>query len=91
MNVTGVDESVLDRVSGDEYWAHEKKEGKGEEDFFKDSEAPQKKDVDPQRIEDQKRVNKVLIANIREVPDLEAYLGASFSLRGNERPHEMNF
>jgi len=31
------------------------------------------------------------MANIKKMPDLEAYLGASFSLRSNERPHEMVF
>lgn len=100
---------MLDRVSKDEYWAREKKEGKGEEEFFEGGEAtqvghaqmcgsaevyanqPQKKETDPQRIEDQKKVDKTLMANIRKVQDLEAYLGSSFSLRGNERPHEMVF
>lgn len=90
VDITGVDTEVLDRVSKDEYWAREKKEGKGEDDFFKEGEV-QKKETDPQRIEDQKKVDKTLMANIRKVADLEAYLGSSFSLRGNERPHEMVF
>jgi large subunit ribosomal protein L6e len=51
----------------------------------------QKKETDPQRIEDQKKVDKVLMANIKKVQDLEAYLSASFSLRGDEKPHEMVF
>ncbi|KAF2659867.1 hypothetical protein K491DRAFT_120302 [Lophiostoma macrostomum CBS 122681] len=83
VNVAGVDDEVLDRVSKDEYWVKESK-GKGEEDFFQENEAVQ-------RIEDQKKVDKVLMSNIRKVQDLEAYLGASFSLRGDERPHEMVF
>ncbi|KAF1977555.1 hypothetical protein BU23DRAFT_578046 [Bimuria novae-zelandiae CBS 107.79] len=91
VDITGVDEEVLDRVSKDEYWAREKKEGKGEEEFFQEGEAPQKKEVDPQRIEDQKKVDKVVMANVRKVPDLEAYMGATFSLRGDEKPHEMVF
>ncbi|KAF2261974.1 hypothetical protein CC78DRAFT_329280 [Lojkania enalia] len=91
VDITGVDNEVLDRASKDEYWAREKKEDKGEEDFFKEGETPEKKETDPQRIEDQKRVDKVLMANIRKVADLEAYLSSSFSLRGNERPHEMVF
>jgi large subunit ribosomal protein L6e len=91
VDITGVDEEVLDRVSKDEYWAREKKDGKGEEEFFKDSEPTQKKETDPQRIEDQKKVDKAIMANIRKVQDLETYLAASFSLRGNERPHEMVF
>jgi large subunit ribosomal protein L6e len=39
VDVSGVDSEVLDRVSKDEYWAREKKEGKGEEAFFQDGEA----------------------------------------------------
>lgn len=90
VDINGVDSEVLDRVSKDEYWAREKKDGKGgEEEFFGDAE--QKKETDPQRIEDQKKVDKALMANIKKVADLEAYLGTSFSLRGNERPHEMVF
>jgi large subunit ribosomal protein L6e len=89
VDTTGVDGEVLDRVSKDEYWARERKE-KGEEDFFQEN-AAQKKETDPQRIEDQKKVDKAVIANIRKVQDLEAYLAASFSLQGNERPHEMVF
>jgi large subunit ribosomal protein L6e len=92
VDISGVDNEVVERVSKDEYWAREKTGGKGEDDFFKDGETtPQKKDTDPQRIEDQKKVDKALMANIKKVPDLESYLGASFSLRGNERPHEMVF
>jgi len=92
VDVAGVDEEVLERVSKDEYWAREKKEGKGEDEFFEQgSEAQAKREMDPQRIEDQKKVDKVIMANIRKVPDLEAYLGASFSLRGDEKPHEMVF
>ncbi|KAF2116316.1 ribosomal protein L6e-domain-containing protein [Lophiotrema nucula] len=91
VDISGVDNEVLDKASKDEYWAREKREGKGEDDFFKEGEAPEKKETDPQRIENQKKVDKVLIANIRKVADLEAYLSSSFSLKGNERPHEMAF
>ncbi|KAF1845381.1 uncharacterized protein K460DRAFT_108378 [Cucurbitaria berberidis CBS 394.84] len=93
VDIAGVDEEVVERVSKDEYWAREKKESKGEDAFFeqgKEGEV-QKKETDPQRIEDQKKVDKALMANIKKVPELEGYLGASFSLRGNERPHEMVF
>jgi large subunit ribosomal protein L6e len=90
VDVSGVDNEVLDRVSQDEYWAREKKESKGEEAFFQDGEAT-KKETDPQRIEDQKKVDKPLMATIRKEQDLEAYLASNFSLRSNERPHEMVF
>ncbi|KAF2787043.1 hypothetical protein K505DRAFT_288610 [Melanomma pulvis-pyrius CBS 109.77] len=91
VDIVGVDDEVLERVSKDEYWAREKKDGKGEDEFFKDSEAAQKKETDPLRIEDQKKVDKALIANIRKVKDLETYLGSSFSLQSKDRPHEMVF
>lgn len=64
---------------------------KGEDDFFKDGEQPKKKEIDPERIADQKAVDKALMANIKKVADLEHYLSASFSLRSSERPHEMVF
>jgi large subunit ribosomal protein L6e len=51
----------------------------------------QKKETDPQRIEDQKKVDKPLLATIRKEQDLEAYLSSSFSLKSNERPHELVF
>ncbi|KAF2277165.1 uncharacterized protein EI97DRAFT_375433, partial [Westerdykella ornata] len=91
VDISGVDSEVLDRVSQDAYWAREKKEGKGEEAFFQDAEVSPKKETDPQRIEDQKKVDKPLMANIRKVQDLEAYLASSFSLQNHQRPHEMVF
>ncbi|PVI04138.1 hypothetical protein DM02DRAFT_611749 [Periconia macrospinosa] len=93
VDISGVDSATLDRVASDEYWSREKKEtGKSEEDFFKDGEeTPAKKDVDPQRVEDQKKVDRVVLEVVRKVADLEDYLKASFSLRGDEKPHEMVF
>lgn len=91
VDVSGVDSEVLDRVSKDEYWAREKKDGKGEEAFFAEGEAAQKKETDPTRIEDQKKVDKAIMVNIKKEKDLEAYLASNFSLRSNERPHEMVF
>ncbi|USP81381.1 60S ribosomal protein L6-A [Curvularia clavata] len=91
VDVSSVDADVIARVSEDAYWAREKKSG-DEDAFFNDGgETPAKKDVDPQRIEDQKKVDKAVLASIKKMPDLEAYLSASFSLRGNERPHQMVF
>ncbi|KAH9864014.1 hypothetical protein J1614_009947 [Plenodomus biglobosus] len=94
VDVSGLDASVVDRVSKDEYWAREKKEG--EDAFFNDdgqgNSAPaHKKETDPQRLEDQKTLDKVVMASVKKVADLADYLGASFSLRGSERPHEMVF
>lgn len=94
VDISSVDTEVVERVAKDEYWSREKSEGKGEDDFFKDGEEGKevvKKEVDPQRIEDQKKVDKAIMASVRKEKDLEAYLSASFNLRGGERPHEMVF
>ncbi|KAF2178268.1 hypothetical protein K469DRAFT_718367 [Zopfia rhizophila CBS 207.26] len=93
VDLSGVDEAVVEKASTDEYWAREKgKEGKGEDAWFESGEGDvPKKEVDPQRVEDQKAVDKALMANIRKVADLEAYLSSNFKLRSHERPHEMVF
>lgn len=84
---------MIDRVSKDEYWAREKKEGKdGEDAFFgEEGKTPEKKEVEPQRLDDQKSVDRVVLKKIGETEGLKDYLGASFSLRSGERPHEMVF
>lgn len=42
-------------------------------------------------MEDQKAVDKALIANIKKEAHLLDYLSASFSLRKSDRPHTMVF
>jgi large subunit ribosomal protein L6e len=41
--------------------------------------------------DDQKVVDAALIKAIEAVPDLKTYLGARFSLRDGDKPHEMVF
>lgn len=41
--------------------------------------------------DDQKAVDSALIKAIEAVPELKTYLGARFSLRDGEKPHEMVF
>ena len=41
--------------------------------------------------DDQKAVDAALIKAIEAVPDLKTYLGARFSLRDGDKPHEMFF
>lgn len=41
--------------------------------------------------DDQKAVDAALIKAIEAVPELKAYLGARFSLRDGDKPHEMVF
>jgi len=51
----------------------------------------QKKEVSKNRVEDQKAVDKALIANIKKVEFLASYLATSFSLRKGDKPHEMKW
>jgi large subunit ribosomal protein L6e len=41
--------------------------------------------------DDQKAVDAALIKAIEAVPDLKTYIGARFSLRDGDKPHEMVF
>lgn len=51
----------------------------------------QKKELSKGRADDQKAVDKAILAKIKNEPMLESYLAASFSLRKGDRPHEMVF
>ena len=52
----------------------------------------QEKNVLPQeKKDDQKNVDAALIKAIESVPDLKAYLGARFSLKQGQKPHELVF
>jgi hypothetical protein len=41
--------------------------------------------------DDQKAIDAELIKAIEAVPELKNYLGARFSLRDGDKPHEMSF
>ncbi|KAK7206881.1 60S ribosomal protein L6 [Myxozyma melibiosi] len=75
------------------YFAHEKKAKKeGEAEFFGDEEKKEKKTVVSEtRIADQKAVDSALLAEIKKVPALKAYLASSFSLKKGDKPHLMKF
>jgi hypothetical protein len=51
----------------------------------------QKKETSKDRVEDQKKVDKALLATIKKEAHLIDYLSASFSLRKTDRPHAMVF
>jgi len=92
VDLKGVDEKVLKKLSDPKYFARAAKDKKkGEEAFFKQGEKPEKKTVDKSRVEDQKAVDKALVAAIKKTEMLESYLRTSFSLRHGQRPHEMVF
>ncbi|KAL2757530.1 hypothetical protein ACRALDRAFT_2039940 [Sodiomyces alcalophilus JCM 7366] len=92
VDISGVDEAKIEEVSQPKYFTAEKaKEKAGEEAFFKQGEAPQKKEVSSTRAADQKAIDKALIANIKKVDMLAAYLATSFTLRKGDKPHEMKW
>ncbi|KAL2003961.1 hypothetical protein VTN02DRAFT_1480 [Thermoascus thermophilus] len=91
VDLSGVDASVLEKVSQPDYFTKEKKEQKKtEEAFFKQGEKPQKK-LTSARAADQKAVDQALLANIKKEQFLASYLATSFSLRNGDKPHEMKW
>ncbi|KAK0628440.1 ribosomal protein L6e-domain-containing protein [Bombardia bombarda] len=92
VDVTGIDEAKLGEVSKPKYFTADKtKEKASEEAFFKQGEAPQKKEISSSRVADQKAIDKALLANIKKVEMLASYLSSSFSLRKGDKPHEMKW
>ncbi|KAG7006744.1 60S ribosomal protein L6-2 [Physcia stellaris] len=92
VDLKGIDEKTVEKVGGEGYFSREKKQDKkGEEAFFKQGEQPEKKQVASARASDQKAVDKALLSNIKQVPDLREYLQSTFSLRNGDRPHEMKW
>lgn len=92
VDLKGVDQKVLDKASEDGYFTSDKATRKpGEDSFFKQGEKPEKKETSKDRVADQKAVDKALLATIKKEAHLIDYLGASFSLRSSDRPHQMTF
>ncbi|KAF2755399.1 hypothetical protein EJ05DRAFT_519129 [Pseudovirgaria hyperparasitica] len=92
VDVSGVDSSIVEKVSGEGYFTKDKVSKKpGEEAFFKQGEKPEKKTIDSSRAADQKSVDKSILSAVKKDRDLVAYLSSSFSLRKGQKPHEMVF
>ncbi|OAL39886.1 hypothetical protein AYO20_00798 [Fonsecaea nubica] len=102
VDISGLDQSTLDKIASPEYFAREKKsrKQKGEEAFLKQGEKPetntrlralQKKAPASQRAADQKAVDKPILSAIKNEEFLASYLKSSFSLRHSQKPHEMAF
>ncbi|KAJ4989153.1 60s ribosomal protein l6 [Stagonosporopsis vannaccii] len=93
VDIKGIDEGVLKKASEEGYFTKDKAAHKpGEDAFFKQGEKPeQKKETSKDRVEDQKAVDKALLANIKKEAHLVDYLASSFSLRTSDRPHQMQF
>jgi large subunit ribosomal protein L6e len=92
VSVDGIDSKTIDKVGGADYFSRDKKADKkgSEEAFFKQGKA-EKKEVSSDRAEDQKKVDKALLANIKKEQMLSSYLASNFALRKGDRPHEMVF
>ncbi|KAF2873734.1 60S ribosomal protein L6-B [Massariosphaeria phaeospora] len=92
VDLTGVDESVLKKASEDGYFTKDKATKKpGEDNFFKQGEKPEKKETSKDRVDDQKSVDKALLATIKKEAHLIDYLSSNFSLNSSDRPHLMAF
>lgn len=51
----------------------------------------EKKVIEAGRVTDQKAVDQAILAEVKKVPQLKAYLNASFSLTNGQQPHLMKF
>jgi large subunit ribosomal protein L6e len=47
--------------------------------------------VDASRVADQKAIDTQIIAAVKKVPSLKAYLNASFALSKGQFPHQLKF
>lgn len=91
----GLDSATIEKVGKPEYFARDKKADKkgSEEAFFKQGEGKsgEKKEVSQDRAQDQKKVDEGILKAIGKEKMLKEYLGAQWSLRKGDRPHEMVF
>ncbi|KAK7282401.1 hypothetical protein RIF29_11131 [Crotalaria pallida] len=67
-----------------------KKKKKGEGEFF-ESEKEEKNVLPQEKKDNQKAVDSAVLKAIESVPDLKTYLGARFSLKSGQKPHELVF
>jgi large subunit ribosomal protein L6e len=92
VDLSGIDQKKVDEVAGEKYFAREKSDKKkGEDEFFKQGEKPEKKKPSTSRAADQKAVDKALLSAIKKEEFLASYLASTFSLRKGDRPHEMKW
>ncbi|KAK9459796.1 60S ribosomal protein eL6 [Lipomyces oligophaga] len=72
------------------YFGKKSAKKEGEAEFFGEGK-DKKAVVSETRIADQKAVDSAILAEIKKVPALKAYLASSFSLKKGDRPHLMKF
>jgi len=85
----------IDDKINDSYFTKEaSKRSKGsEKEFFgKDKSAEKEKKAFPSdKADDQKTIDKALIAEIQKTENLAKYLGSSFGLSKGQFPHQLKF
>lgn len=87
VSVSGVDVSKMD----DAYFSREKDAAtEGEEEFFM-GDAPKPAVVSEERKADQLKVDAALLKAVADVPMMEGYLAARFTLTSSDKPHKMVF
>jgi len=92
VELKGIDETKLEELSSDKYFAREKSDKKtGEEQFFKQGEKAEKKKPSSSRAADQKSIDKAILSTIKKEEHLASYLASSFSLRKGDKPHLMQW
>lgn len=69
----------------------EKKEKKGESDFFEGEKEDESKAVPEAKKEAVKAVDGLLLPLVEQVPQLADYLKSRFSLKSGQKPHELVF
>lgn len=93
VDLKGIDEKTLEKVSEPEYFTKDKKSEKksSEEAFFNQGEKPEKKKIASARATDQKAIDKALLSIIKSEKLLGSYLASNFALKTGDKPHEMKF
>jgi len=92
VDIAGV--KVDDKVNDDYFKRATKTSGtKDEKKFFGSTEEDRKKkpQASPERKALQKSVDDQLVASIKKVQSLDAYLASHFTLRNTHFPHQMKF
>jgi large subunit ribosomal protein L6e len=75
----------------DAYFSREKDAAmEGEEEFFM-GDAPKPAVVSEERKADQLKVDAALLKAVADVPMMEGYLAARFTLTSSDKPHKMVF
>lgn len=88
---TVIDVDGLDLSKFDDAYFKQKKTPSRREAMEVDEKPKEKAPVLPERVEDQKSVDSVLIPRIEKEPFLSNYLKAKFTLKNGQYPHEMKF